>query len=289
MTALQQPPSRRSDGASGYSTQHIADLLGLSESRIRDYVRRNLLCPQRNAMGHFRFSFQDVVFLRAAKGLTDAAISVRQSNRALSKLKDDLSQLESLSAVRIYANGSVVEVRDDEKAWEVESGQLTMNFSIQELAANVAELARSAAGGEEKALEDLDSDEWYNLGLDLEEVDPTQAPDAYREAIRLDPFNADAHVNLGRLYQLSGDLKGATRHYQLALATRPEHQLANYNLGTIFDEQDDCERAEMFYRKANMVPDAHYNLARIHELAGDEINARRHLRLYHRLIDQDSV
>ena len=85
-------------------------------------------------MGHFRFSFQDVVFLRAAKGLTDAAISVRQSNRALTKLKDDLSQLESLSAVRIYANGNVVEVRDDEKAWEVESGQLTMNFSIQELA-----------------------------------------------------------------------------------------------------------------------------------------------------------
>lgn len=289
MTALQQPPSRRAAGASGYSTQHVADLLGLSESRIRDYVRRNLLRPQRNDMGHFRFSFQDVVFLRAAKGLTDAAISVRQSNRALTKLKADLSQLKSLSAVRIYANGSVVEVRDDDKAWEVESGQLTMNFSIQELAANVAELARSAAGGEEKALEDLDSDEWYNLGLDLEEVDPTQAPDAYREAIRLDLFNADAHVNLGRLYQLSGDLKNAGRHYQLALATRPDHQLANYNLGTIFDEQDDSERAELFYRKASLVPDAHYNLARIHELAGDEINARRHLRLYHRLIDEDGI
>ena len=289
MTALQQPPLRRSDGARGYSTQHIVELLGLSEFRIRNYVRRNLLLPQRNAMGHFRFSFQDVVFLRAAKGLTDAAISVRQSNRALTKLKDDLSQLESLSAVRIYANGNVVEVRDYEKAWEVESGQLTMNFSIQELSANVAELAKSAAGGEEKALKDLDSDEWYNLGLDLEEMDPIQAPDAYREAIRLDPFNADAHVNLGRLYQLSGDLKGATRHYQLALATRPEHQLANYNLGTIFDEQEDCERAEIFYSKANLVPDAHYNLARIHELAGDEINARRHLRMYHRLIDKDWV
>ena len=60
-------------------------------------------------------------------------------------------------------------------------------------------------------------------------------------------------------------------------------------LGTIFDEQDDCDRAERFYRKANLVPDAHYNLARIHELAGDEINARRHLRLYHRLIDEDGT
>jgi tetratricopeptide (TPR) repeat protein len=287
MTVLQSPSTKRTKGANGYSTQHVAELLGLSESRIRDYVRRDLLAPQRTSHGHFRFSFQDVVFLRAAKGLTDAAISVRQSNRALTKLKSDLVQLDSLSAVRIYANGSVIEVQDDEKAWEVESGQLTMNFSIQELAANVAELAKSTAGGEEKALADLDSDEWYNLGLDLEEVDPLQAPDAYREAIKRDPLNADAHVNLGRLYQLSGDLRGATRHYQLALASRPDHQLANYNLGTIFDEQEDCERAAIYYRKASSVPDAHYNLARIRELEGDEVNARRHLRLYHRLIDQE--
>ena len=287
MTVLQSPSTKRTKGANGYSTQHVAELLGLSESRIRDYVRRDLLAPQRTSHGHFRFSFQDVVFLRAAKGLTDAAISVRQSNRALTTLKSDLVQLDSLSAVRIYANGSVIEVQDDEKAWEVESGQLTMNFSIQELAANVAELAKSTAGGEEKALADLDSDEWYNLGLDLEEVDPLQAPDAYREAIKRDPLNADAHVNLGRLYQLSGDLRGATRHYQLALASRPDHQLANYNLGTIFDEQEDCERAAIYYRKASSVPDAHYNLARIRELEGDEVNARRHLRLYHRLIDQE--
>ena len=131
MTVLQSPSTRRTEGANGYSTQHVADLLGLSETRIRDYVRRDLLTPQRTSHGHFRFSFQDVVFLRAAKGLTDAAISVRQSNRALTKLRADLIQLDSLSAVRIYANGSVIEVQDDEKAWEVESGQLTMNFSIQ--------------------------------------------------------------------------------------------------------------------------------------------------------------
>ena len=193
--------------------------------------------------------------------------------------------------MRIYANGNVVEVRDYEKAWEVESGQLTMNFSIQELAANVADLARSAAGGEEKALEDLDSDEWYNLGLDLEELDPIQAPDAYREAIRLDPFNADAHVNLGRLYQLSGDLKGATRHYQLALATRPEHQLANYNLGTIFDEQDDCERAR------NVLPQSNYGAGCSLQSTSPEFTSWLAMRLTRgvtcgcitRLIDQDGV
>ena len=280
------PSSKRSAGLNGYGTQDVAKLLGLTPTQIRHYVRRGLLLPQLNARGHYRFSFQDVVFLRAAKGLTDAAISVRHSYRALAKLKQDLAQIKNLSSVRIYANGNVVEVQDDETNWEVESGQLTMNFSIEALAANVADLAWSAAGGD-KPLDQLDSDEWYNLGLDLEEVDPEQAPDAYREAVRLDPANTDAQVNLGRLYQLSGDLKSAKRHYQLALAVRPGHELANYNLGTIYDELDESGQAATFYAKAPGVPDAHYNLARIKELQGDELSARRHLQLYHTLIDRE--
>lgn len=286
MSDFSLPASKRPNGAHGYSTQDVADLIGLTPRRVRQYVSKQLLMPKRNSAGHYRFSFQDVVFLRAAKGLTDAAISVRQSYRALSKLKADLAQIKSLSSVRIYANGSVIEVRDDDKAWEVESGQLTMNFSLRELADNVAELAREAAGGT-KRLEELDSDEWYNLGLDLEEVDPAQAPDAYREAVRLDPENADAHVNLGRLYQLSGDLKHAKRHYQLALITQPDHELANYNLGTVYDELDECVHAADYYQRAPAIPDAHYNLARIRELEGDELNARRHLQLYHTLLDRE--
>jgi tetratricopeptide (TPR) repeat protein len=237
----------------------------------------------RNDRKHFRFSFQDVVFLRTAKALRDASVGARRSYRSLTKLKAELTQFKSLSSVRIYADGHVVVVRDDDKAWEVESGQLTMDFSVRALAKNVAHLARSSAGGG-KPLEDLDSDEWYNLGLDLEEVDPKQAPNAYREAVRLDAQNADAHVNLGRLYQLDGDVRGAKRHYELALAIAPSHELANYNLGTVFDELDDLDRAVSFYKKAPDIPDAHFNLSRLHELEGDEFNARRHLRMYESLL-----
>jgi tetratricopeptide (TPR) repeat protein len=92
---------------------------------------------------------------------------------------------------------------------------------------------------------------------------------------------------LGRLYQLDGQLKYAKRHYQLALKARPEHQLANYNMGTIFDELDELERASDFYQKAPEVPDAHYNLARILELDGDEISAQRHLRAYQSLLENE--
>jgi tetratricopeptide (TPR) repeat protein len=283
MSKLTLPALHRSPGTNGYSTREVAGLLNIGPDHIRHYVRRGLLLPLRNGRGHYRFSFQDVVFLRTAKALRDASVGVRRSYRALTMLKGDLAQFKSLSSVRIYADGHVVVVRDDDKAWEVESGQLTMDFSVQDLAENVAHLARSTAGGG-KPLEELDSDEWYNLGLDLEEVDPKQAPNAYREAVRLDAQNADAHVNLGRLYQLDGDVRGAKRHYELALAIAPTHELANYNLGTVFDELEDLDKAVSYYKRAPDIPDAHFNLSRLHELEGDEFNARRHLRMYENLL-----
>ena len=268
----------------GYSTKQVSELIGMKPDRVRHYVRRRLLKPARSTRGHYRFSFQDVVLLRTAKGMTDAFISVRQTNRALEKLQTELKSISSLSAVRIYAHGNAVVVREDDQVWEVESGQMTIDFGIQALAADVAQLARDSAGGG-KPPEQLDSDEWYNLGLDLEEVDPEQAPHAYKQAVRLDPENADAHVNLGRLYQLAGDLRLAKHHYEEALAVRVDHELANYNLGTIFDELEQRERAADFYQRAPGVPDAHYNLARIRELEGDELNAKRHLRQYQRLVE----
>ncbi|NKC01339.1 MAG: tetratricopeptide repeat protein [Pseudomonadales bacterium] len=273
---------------SGYTTKEVADLIGINTDQVRHYVRRNLIQPGRGARDEFRFSFQDVVLLRTVKGLLDAKVSTRKAYRALVKLKDEMSQVESLSSVRIYANGPNVVIRDDQHVWEVETGQAALDFAFQEIADNVEELSEQhlleAARGSE-----LNSDEWYNLGLDLEEVEPDKAPDAYKEAIRMDPKNADAHVNLGRLYQLKGNLKHAKRHYELALTARPGHQLAYYNLGTVFDELDEIEKASDYYEKALGIPDAHYNLARICELNGDEVSALRHMRQYRDLIDENDV
>jgi tetratricopeptide (TPR) repeat protein len=271
----------------GYSTSEVAELIGIKSDQVRHYVRRKLVYPSRGSRGEFRFSFQDVVLLRTAKGLLDAKVSTRKAYRALVKLKAELAQVKSLASVRIYANGNNVVVRDDHHVWEVETGQTALDFTVEELAGNVAKIVdrhvSEAAQGS-----DLDTDEWYNLGLDLEEVDPGQAPDAYKQAIRLDPKNADAHVNLGRLYQLNGDLKHAKRHYELALTARPGHQLAFYNLGTVFDELDEVAKAADYYDKAPGIPDAHYNLARICELQGDEVSALRHMRQYRDLVDQEA-
>ena len=77
------PINQAHEGANGYSTQHVAELL-VSESRIRDYVRRDLLALSVRAM--VISFFCKMWCFSAQQGLTDAAISVRQSNRALTNL-----------------------------------------------------------------------------------------------------------------------------------------------------------------------------------------------------------
>ena len=270
-----------------FTTREVAELIGLNKDQVRHYVRRKLVEPARGERDEYRFSFQDIVLMRTAKGLVDASVSTRKAYRALIKLKAELAQVKSLSSVRIYADGNTVVVRDDEHVWEVETGQAMLDFEVGDLIDNVEAIAERHVEEATRA-DELDSDEWYNMGLDLEEADPGKAPDAYRQAIRLDPKNADAHVNLGRLYQLEGDLKHAKRHYELALTARSGHQLAYYNLGTVFDELDEVDKAADYYSKAPGIPDAHYNLARIRELQGDEVSALRHMRHYRELIDQEA-
>jgi tetratricopeptide (TPR) repeat protein len=269
----------------GYSTREVADLIGLKPAQVRHYVRRDLLVPDRTERGDYRFTFQDVVVLRTAKSLLDARVTTRRAYKVLLKLKRELQHAGPMSAVRVFADGNTVVVRDENLVWNAETGQAHIEFSVKELAGNLATLTNRNLIVANEA-DAMDTDEWYNLGLDLEEVDPDKAPEAYRKALDLDPRNADAHVNLGRLYQLTGDLKRAKRHYELAIAAVPTHQLGHYNMGTLFDELDEIDQAAAYYVKAPSVPDAHYNLARICELKGDEVSALRHMREYRQLIDE---
>ncbi len=275
---------RRSDY--GYSTRQVAGLTGLPLRQIRHLVERGLIEPERGDRFEYRFGFQDLVLLRTARRLLNGDVKVRRAFSILKKLRNQVTDARTLSSLPIFADGDRLVLRGAQGTWDAQTGQGLLNFAQDEPPDNVASLAARGAQSSQP-IDELDSDDWYNLGLELEEVDPDKAPDAYRQAINLDPENADAHVNLGRLRQLRGDLKSAKRHYQRALETTPSHQLAYYNMGTVFDELDEIDLAVKFYRKALSVADAHYNLARIHEIRGDRLSSLRHLRQYRRLMDLD--
>ena len=274
--------------AAGYTTGEVAGLIGLTHDQVRHYVKRGIVEPARGGRREYRFSFQDVVLLRTAKGLLDRNVSVRKAFSALTKLKGRLPEATPLASVRIFADGEDVLVRTEKDLWDAESGQGYLDFGAPVPAGASAEVARIADRESDDFghLEELGSHEWYNLGLDYEDTNVQRAKEAYARAIALNPDNADAHVNLGRLFQLEGDLKRAKRHYRLALDVVGGHELALYNTGTVFDELDELSTAAEYYDRAPGVPDAHYNLARIYELRGDEVSSLRHLRIYRQLLDE---
>jgi len=77
------------------------------------------------------------------------------------------------------------------------------------------------------------SEGWNNLGLIVARTDPRQALELFRNALRIDPRNADAHTNLGNALARLGQLEQAVEHYQQALAINPAHPQAGTNRNVV--------------------------------------------------------
>src|SRR5438034_497665 len=180
----------------GYTTEEVARLLGLSPAQIRSYTRAGFLSPARDARGNLGFTFQDLVLLKAAKGLLAARIAA--------------------AAVRVE--------------------------------------------------EDLDAEQWFALGLELEVSEADEARDAYRRALELDPHHADAHVNLGRLLVEADRAEEAETHFRAAVADHPAHATAWFNLGIALEDRRRLNDAVKAYEQAivadRRLADAYFNLAR---------------------------
>ena len=271
----------------GYTTRDVAELLDVSPARVRAFARAGLVAAKRGTRRQYRFSFQDVVLLRAAKELSDAAVPARTIWRVLRALQADLPRGRSLASLRIAADGDRIVVRDRAGSWEPESGQRGFDFEISDLAHQVAPLARAAAA-HARSNDDTSSDDWFELALELESVGSVQdAERAYRSALRVDRGNADAHINLGRLLQESRAYRDAEQHYRAALAIDPRDATAAYNLANVQEDLGRSDDAVASYRRAleadASFADAHYNLARLLERRGERAAALRHLAQYKRL------
>src|SRR5919198_6115687 len=271
----------------GYTTEEVARLLGLSPAQIRSYTRAGFLSPARAAGGEFRFAFQDLVLLRAAKGLMAARIPAAKIRGSLRRLKQQLPRGRALSELRITAEGHRVVARDGALAWHPDSGQLVLDFDVAALAERAAPLARRQAAAARRVEDEFDAGQWFDLGLELEVSAPEDARDAYRRALELDPHHADARVNLGRLLVESGRAEEAETHFRVVLADHPDHATAWYNLGIALEDRRRPSDAVKAYEQAiaadRRLADAYFNLARLYEQAGKKAAALRHLSIYRRL------
>lgn len=265
-----------------YGTRDVARLLGLSENQVRSYVRAGLVDATRGPRNSYRFSFQDLVLLRAARGLIDARVPQPRIVRALRRLKAQLPSDRSLSALHIAVEGDHVVVSDGGTPWNPESGQLQLEFSVAELEAEVAPLH----AGPTRRPGEPTVDELFARGVELDMVAPEDARALYERVLELDPRHPDAHVNLGRMLHEARRLAEAELHYRAAL-TNGAHATAAYNLGVVLEDRRRAADAVAAYRLAieadPRFPDAHYNLSRLYEQLGDKTSALRHLKSYRAL------
>jgi tetratricopeptide (TPR) repeat protein len=270
----------------GYSAEDVAKLIGVSVRQVHAYVRDGFLAPDVGDDGRPRFSFQDVVLLRTAAGLTAARIAPARVKRALARLKQQLPAGRPLTGVAIAAEGNRIIVRDGGARWNPESGQVLFDFRVAELAEGLTELKPKAPPAAD--IEAAAGDEWYQIGCGREdEGDADGAIAAYRRAIESDADHVDAHINLGRLLHERGDAAAALQAYETALTLRPGDPLAAFNLGVALEDAGRLDDAAGAYQRAidadPRAADAHYNLAGVFERLGDRAAALRHLKTYKKL------
>jgi len=91
---------------------------------------------------------------------------------------------------------------------------------------------------------------FYNLGLALSQLGKVeQAVAAYRRSLKNSP-SYEAWLNLGNLYDDSGDLDAAAGSYSKAIDLNPNHALAHVNLGNVQAKSGNREHAIRSYEAA---------------------------------------
>lgn len=291
-----------------YSMRDVERVLQLPRSTLQGLVRLGFVRPSRGPRRQYLFSFQDLIILRAARGLMQANIPRRRIRRSLGQLRERLPEAVPLSGLAISAVGDQVVVREGANHWQADDGQYLLGFEVSvqngslrmiehkegrapasNKRAQGGETAGGAAGG--AADGPVSAEDWFSEGLRLEDTDPAAAIAAYAHAAGADPDNSAAWINWGRLLHERGDVRAAEKVYRRALEHCGTDSMLLFNLGVALEDLGKREAALEAYNAAITedpnLADCHYNLARLYESAGKTQHAIRHLGQYRRLVTRN--
>jgi tetratricopeptide (TPR) repeat protein len=271
-----------------YSAADIERILRLSRSTLRGLIKSGFVKPERGPRRELRFSFQDLIVLRAARTLLEAKVPARRINRSLQDLRRHLPEEAPLSGLSIGAVGDQVVVRDGKNHFHADSGQYVLGFdvSIENGVLRVVERKEEAA--KRAGPEPVDMEEWFNRALELEETNPGEARAVYQRVVDADPENCAAWTNLGRLLHEGGETRDAEQIYRRAVERCGPDPVLMFNLGVLMEDLGRPQAALEAYQSAITedpgLADGHFNLARLYEAIGQQQHAIRHLGQYRRLV-----
>jgi DNA-binding transcriptional MerR regulator len=267
---------------SGYTFGAVAEILGISESKLRYWSQSGFVGPSLRRGGKQVYTFQDLVSVKAAKELVERGFSTAQIRKALDTVRVSLPDVDRpLDRFRVAFDGDALVVLDEGAAFEP-SGQRVFDFGLGELAARAAPEATPLDGARAPERTPYES---FLDGLRHEEAgDDGQAELCYRRALDGDEALAAAHTNLGAIAHRRGDVTAARTAFEAALGCDPDQPEARYNLASLFYEGGEVELAVAELRRvvqsAPSFADAHYNLATALERLGSKRQAREHLEEY---------
>ena len=227
---------------------------------------------------------QDLV-QQATRELAEAGVSAKRVTRAMKSLRAQLPESEDVHGVSVFAEGGRIVASDGDSQWEPDSGQVLMDLSAAPPAnpkvIDVTELAARAAENSRKQRADITAAQWFEHACEVEGESRAEAIQAYHRALELDPGMTDAHVNLGRLYGEARDPQRAEAHYRAAILAAPDDALPWFNLAVLLEDSKRIPDAVAAYEKAVTLDpehaDAHYNLALLLEALGRKGGALKHL------------
>jgi len=266
-----------------YSQAEVARLFELTPSRLRYWARTGFLAPSAKRGRRRYYTFQDLIGIRAAKGLLDSGLKLKDVRESVTAIRDALPKVvRPLAELRVVAEGRAMLVRGEGAPYEAKTGQLVLDFRVDSLRDDVVRVLRRETTPEERK----SAYERYLEGCRLDEEPATfaEAEAAYRDALALDPSLANAFTNLGNLRYRQDDEEGAVAFYRQALQIDPDQPEALYNLGFLRLDSGDAEAAaELFEHALAADPafaDAHFNLALAYERLGRKSDAKRHWKVY---------
>lgn len=119
------PGSRKAADPDLYRTREIVQILGISRRQLQYWAQTDLVVPSaRTRGGHHRYTFEDLVSLKAAKRLIDAGVSVQRIRKSIQALRRLLPGVrQPLAELTLVATGDVVLVFHEGTVFEAASGQ----------------------------------------------------------------------------------------------------------------------------------------------------------------------
>jgi len=280
----QIPPPKTSEPVTDvFSPREVAKLLGLTAARLRSLDKAEIVSPSAMRNGRKAYTFQDLIALRATYGLLEKRIRLKDVVQAIGALRRALPRVtRPLQELRIVSDGRKVVVQVEDGAFEPVSGQMVLDFRVENLRSDVVRVLRdngNASGA--RSAYDL-----YMKASTLDEDPSTfdEAETLYKKATELDPQLAIAYTNLGNIRFRRGDESGAEQLYRKALEIDERQPEAHYNLGYVMLERGYASRAVVYFEDAIKADprfaDAHFNLAMAYEALADKARARVHWKKY---------